>query len=187
MPNLAYRTLWIIFLSGWFLLLGCQQDDDAILTLEQQLAGEWQLDALWVSIQIDGEDYKVFFTQLADSLGLPPVEIAIGLLLLESQVTQEVLDRELRLNLQSGNLFELHQIDSAPLLGSWQLSKDEQQLLLMFEQEEVLTFSVLSTNERELTLGMNEASSLLLNLPRIIQELDIQLEMNWVMDKVEEL
>ncbi len=175
----------LIFLIGWLLLLGCQQDDAAVLTLEQQLTGEWQLDALQATIQVDGDDYKVFFAQLADSLGLAPEEIAIGLLLLESQVTQQVLERELTLNLQSGNLFKLHQIDSEPLLGGWQLSEDEQQLILVSEEEEILTFSIVSINENEMILQIGEDSDFLLDIPQVTQQLDIRLEMNWVTDKIE--
>ncbi|MGB3585498.1 MAG: hypothetical protein WBA23_03105 [Tunicatimonas sp.] len=175
----------LIFLIGWLLLLGCQQDDAGVLTLEQQLTGEWQLDALQATIQVDGEDYKVFFAQLADSLGLAPEEIAIGLLLLESQVAQQVLERELTLNLQSGNLFKLHQIDSEPLLGGWQLSEDEQQLILVSEEEEILTFSIVSVNENEMILQIGEDSDFLLDIPQVTQQLDIRLEMNWITDKIE--
>ena len=188
MLHLIYRTLWIILLSGCFLLLGCKQDDDAdaVLTLEQQLAGDWQLDALRATVQIDDKDYKVFFAQLADSLGLAPEEIAIGLLLLEGQVTQEVLDREPVLNIHSDNLFEFQRIDSEPLQGSWQLSEDDHQLLLVSEEEEMLTFSIVSVDENEMVLEMEEDSDFLLNVPQTIQQLDIRLEMNWISDKVEE-
>ncbi|MEO0332577.1 MAG: hypothetical protein AAF223_13000 [Bacteroidota bacterium] len=169
-----------MFLVGWLLLIGCQQDDDAEPTLEQQLAGQWQLDNLQATIELDSTDYKIFLAQLADSFGLAPAEIAIGLILLEGQITQGLLDREPILNLHSDNSFDFQQIDSNPLLGSWQLSEDQQQFTLTSEAGEEMLFTITSVDESRMALLMQQASSALIQLPQFPQQLNIQLEMDWL-------
>ena len=186
MPNFLNLTLRCILLAGWLLLVGCQQDDAAELTLEQQLAGQWQLDDLKATIELDDTDYKIFLAQLADSFGLAPAEIAFGLILLEGQISQSLLDREPTLNLHLNNSFDFQQIGSNPLLGSWQLSEDEQQLTLISEAGEEMAFTITSVDESEMALLMQQASSALIQLPQFPQQLNIQLEMSWVIDGAEE-
>ncbi|WKN43581.1 hypothetical protein [Tunicatimonas pelagia] len=98
---------------------------------------------------------------------------------MEGQITQELLDREPALNLRPDNSFDFQQIDSAPLLGSWQLSEDKQQLTLTSEAGEEMLFAITSVDESEMVLHIEEASSALLNLPQFPLQLNIQLEMSW--------
>ncbi len=186
MFRFSIYTLSIVFLFGVVALLGCQPEEDEVApTLEQQLSVEWQLCSLDATIQVDGEDYTIFLAQFAESFGLVPEEVAIGLLLLEGRITQELLAREPVLNLHTEHSFDFQQTDAEPLTGSWQLNQDSMQLELISEAQERLTLSVLSFEETEMTLLMEESTSTLFGFPQFPEQLELQIETDWKMNQPE--
>ncbi|MEM6843916.1 MAG: hypothetical protein AAF632_16945 [Bacteroidota bacterium] len=182
MLNFTSAASKVIVLAGCWLLGSCHSDDTAEPTLERQLARTRQLNTLNTSVELDGLDYKVFLAQFADllELELAPEEVAIGLLLLEARITQELLNREPALNLQPDQFFEFWQINDAPLVGSWHLSEDEQQLTLTSEANEVLSLLIKSVDEGEMMLLIEDGATALFNLPQFPQQLSIQMEMSWL-------
>jgi len=163
-----------------YMLLGCQSEDGEVApTLEQQLAGEWQLNSLDATIVVDGEDYTVFLAQFAEFFGLAPEEVAIGLFFLEGQITQDLLAREPTLRLNPEHSFNFKQVDAEPLRGSWEINQDSMQLVLLSEAQERLTLAILSLDETEMKLMMSERSGTLFSLPQFPEQLELQLEMGW--------
>jgi hypothetical protein len=163
-----------------FMILGCQSEESEMApSLAQQIAGAWQLNSLDATIQVDGEDYTIFLAQFAEFFGLAPEELAIGLLFLESQITQELLAREPTLRLNPEYSFDFQQIDAEPLRGSWEINQDSMQLVLISEAQERLALAILSLDENEMKLMMSESSGTLFGLPQFPEQLELQLEMDW--------
>jgi len=129
---------FVLVLSGMFILLGCQSEEDEVApTLEQQLPGAWQLSSLDATIQVDDEDYTIFLAQFAEFFSIAPEEMTIGLLFLEGQITQDLLSREPTLRLNLEHSFDFQQIDAEPLRGNWEINQDSMQLVLISEAQKV--------------------------------------------------